>query len=131
MKVEGGGPAQSLLMQQLLSDRINQKAEGKAVDGSSRAADNFSGNRGKAKANGVIKKFQDSESHYKGVAELRLRINFADQLQESTAPLAGEAKGKGSAYGRFLEIYQSLGTGFEDTGEPVDVDESGDRQTEV
>ncbi len=58
-------------------------------------------------------------------------ISFADQLEELTAPLAGEVKGKGSAYGRFLEMNQSLGTGCEDIDEHVYVDESGDRQTEV
>ena len=131
MKVEGSGQAQSQLMQQLRSDRIDQKPGGKDVDSSPKAADNFNINRGKAKAEGVIKKFQDPESHFNGVADLRLRINFADQLQELSMPPVREAKGKGSAYGRFLEIYESLGADSQDTDENLNVGESGDIQTEA
>lgn len=131
MKVEGSGQAQSQLMQQLRSDRIDQKPDRKDVDDSPRAADNFNINRGKAKAKGVIKKFQDPESHFDDVADLRLRINFANHLQEFTAPLVSEVKGKGSAYGRFLEIYESLGADSQGTDENLNVGESGDIQTEA
>jgi len=131
MKIESSGQAQAQLMQQLRSDRIDQKREGKDVEGSSKAIDNFNANRGQGKAKGIIKKFQDPESHFNGMADLRLRINFADQLQELTPPPVSEPKGKGSAYGRFLEIYESLGTDTKDTDETLNVDESGDIQTEA
>lgn len=130
MKVENSGQVQSQMMQQLRSDRIDQKREGKDFEGSSKATDNFNANRGKGKAKGVIKKFQDPDSQFNGVADLRLRINFADQLQELNPPVS-EPKGKGSAYGRFLEIYESLGTDTQDTDETLNVDESGDIQTEA
>ena len=130
MKVENSGQVQSQMMQQLRSDRIDQKREGKDLEGSSKATENFNANRGKGKAKGVIKKFQDPDSQFNGVADLRLRINFADQLQELNPPVS-EPKGKGSAYGRFLEIYESLGTDTQDTDETLNVDESGDIQTEA
>lgn len=131
MKIESSGQAQHQSMQQLRSDRIDQKRERKDVEGSSKATDNFNANRGKGKAKGVIKKFQDPDSQFNGVADLRLRSNFAEQLQGLNISPVSEPKGKGSAYGRFLEIYESLGTDTQDTDETLNVDESGDIQTEA
>ena len=130
MKVDGGGQAQSLAMQQVKSDHMDQKSGGKNVDSDLKGTEKFNFNKGKAKAKGVLKKFKDPDSQFNGVADLRLRINFTDQLQELNPPVS-EPKGKESAYGRFLEIYESLGTDTKDTDETLNVDESGDIQTEA
>ena len=130
MKVENSGQAQSKMMQQLRSDRTDQKPVKKQVDNNSKKAQTLNVSRSKAKAKGVVKKFEDLESHFNGVADLRLRINFADQLQETGLPPISEPKGDGSAYSRFLEIYGGLEADVQDTDETLTVEESGDIQTE-
>ena len=131
MKVDGSGQAQSLSMQQVRSNHMDQKSGGKNVDSDLKGTEKFNFNRGKAKANGVLKKFQDPESQFNGVADLRLRINFADQLQGLDVSPVSEPEEEGSAYSRFLEIYKSIETDSQDSGEIINEDESGDIQTEV
>ena len=131
MKVDGSGQAQSLAIHQVKSDHMDQKSGGKNVDSDLKDTEKFNFNKVKATAKGVLKKFKAPESHFNGVADLRLRINFTDQLQELAIPPVSEPKGEGSAYGRFLEIYESLGTDSQDTDETLNVDESGDIQTEA
>lgn len=131
MKVDGSGQAQSLAMQQVKSDHMDQKSEGKKVDSDLKGNEKFNFNKGKAKAKGVLKKFQDPDSQFNGVADLRLRINFADQLQGLEISLVSEPKEEGSAYSRFLEIYKGIETDSQESGEIMNDDESGDIQTEV
>ena len=131
MKVDGIGQAQSLAMQPAKSDHMDQKSGGKNVDTDLKATEKFNFNKGKAKANGVLKKFEDPDSQFNGVADLRLRINFAEQLQGLDISPVGEPKGKGSAYRRFLAIYEGIETDSQDSDEIMNDDEPGDIQTDV
>jgi len=45
--------------------------------------------------------------HFKGVADVRLRINFADQLPDDM-PALSPATENGAAYAKFLAIYNDL-----------------------
>ena len=98
MKVENSGHVQSHMMQQSRTDRMVQKPDKKEVNDNSKNAETFDISRVKTKAKGVIKKLHERESHFNAVAELRLRINFADQLQETDLQPISEPKGNGSAY---------------------------------
>ena len=131
MKVGGSGQAQSLAIQQIKSDHMDQKSGEKNVDSDLKGTEKFNFNKGKAKAKGVQKKFEDPDSQFNGVADLRLRINFAEQLQGLDISPVSEPKGEGSAYSRFLEIYEGIETGSQDSDEIMNDDESGDIQTEV
>ena len=110
MKVDGSGQAQSVAIQQIKSDHMDQKSGGKNVDSDLKGTEKFNFNKGKAKAKGVLKKFEDPDSQFNGVADLRLRINFAEQLQGLDISPVSEPKGEGSAYSRFLEIYEGIET---------------------
>lgn len=110
MKIEGNSTLQAQAMHQLQQQRLqkntavgrNSQDEAPATiakGNSGRQAQDSSG-----QAQGALRLMQ--EGHFKGVADLRLRINFADQLQEP--PPLGEASSKGAAYNKFLEIYQQL-----------------------
>lgn len=131
MKVESSGQVQSQMMQQSRTDRKDQKSDKREIDDNSKNAETFNISRSKAKAKGVVKKFHDSETHFNGVADLRLRINFAEQLQGLTLPPLSGPKGESSAYSRFLEIYEGLEADVQDTDETLNVDKSGDSQTGV
>ena len=131
MKVDGSGQAPSLAMQQAKSDHMEQKSGGKNVDSDLKGTEKFNFNNGKTKAKGVLKKFQYSESQFNAVADLRLRINFADQLKGLDISPVSEQKGNGSAYSRFLEVYEGMETDSQDSDDIENDDESGDIQTEV
>lgn len=131
MKVENSGQVQSQMMQQSRTDRNDRKSDKREIDDNSKNAETFNIGRSKAKAKGVVKKFQDSETQFNGLADLRLRIHFAEQLQGLTLPPVSGAKGEGSAYSRFLEVYEGLEADVEDTDETLNVDESGGSQTGV
>lgn len=109
MKIEGNSTLQAQAMHQLQQQRL-QKNTAVGRNTQDEAPPTIGkGNSGQVQdssgqAQGALSLMQ--EGHFKGVAELRLRINFADQLQEPS-PL-GEASGKGAAYNRFLEMYQQL-----------------------
>lgn len=117
MKVDGGGQAQSQAMQQIRMDRTDQKSDKKDVGGDLNTIEKFNFKNGEAKAKGVLKKLQEPESHFNGVADLRLRINFDDQLQGLVIPPISEPKGGGTSYNRFFEIYESLETTHQGTSE--------------
>ncbi|MGE5296238.1 MAG: hypothetical protein ACM3VT_15560 [Solirubrobacterales bacterium] len=57
-------------------------------------------------ARGVIRLLQ--EGHFKGVADVRLRINFAEELAGSELPELSAPKGNGKAYEKFLQIYRDM-----------------------
>lgn len=57
-------------------------------------------------ARGVLRLLQ--EGHFKGVADLRLRINFAEELAGVELPEPSAPRGNGKAYAKFLEIYQGM-----------------------
>jgi len=70
---------------------------------------------------GVIRLLQ--EGHFKGVADLRLRINFFDELAAAGTeqqPIAEPPAGKGKAYEKFLAIYEQMAGGPESNDEPPD-----------
>ena len=102
MKVDGGGQAQSQAMQQMRMDRTDQKSDKKDVSGDLNTIEKFNFKNGKAKAKGALKKLQESESHFNCVTDLRLRINFENQLQGLVIPPISESKGGGTAYNRFF-----------------------------
>jgi len=109
MKIEGNSTLQAQAMHQLQQQRLQKntavgrntqdEAPSTIAKGNSGQVQDSSG-----QAQGALRLMQ--EGHFKGVADLRLRINFADQLQEP--PPLGEASSKGAAYNRFLEMYQQL-----------------------
>lgn len=129
--LDGSGQAQSVAIQQVKLDHMDQKSGGKNVYSDLKDTEKFNFNKGKAKAKGVLKKFEDPDSQFNGVADLRLRINFTEQLQGLDISPVSQPKGEGSAYSRFLEIYEGLETGSQDSDEIMSDDESGDIQTEV
>jgi hypothetical protein len=61
-----------------------------------------------------------NEGHFKPVADIRLRLNFADLL-DTTVPLQTAENVHGKAYAKFLAQYQQLyGPPEEPETEPVD-----------
>ena len=110
MKIEGNSTLQAQAMHQLQQQCLQKKntAVGRKTQDEAPATI-AKGNSGQVQdssgqSQGALRLMQ--EGHFKGVADLRLRINFADQLQEP--PPLGEASSKGAAYNRFLEMYQQL-----------------------
>jgi len=72
-------------------------------------------------ARGVIRLLR--EGHFKGVADVRLRINFIEELAGGELAEPSAPKGNGRAYEKFLEIYQGMqGTEDEVPDEAVPVD---------
>ena len=72
-------------------------------------------------ARGVIRLLQ--EGHFKGVADVRLRINFFEELAGAELAEPSAPKGNGRAYGKFLEIYEGMqGPEDEAPDEAVPVD---------
>jgi hypothetical protein len=74
-------------------------------------------------ARGVIRLLE--AGHFKGVADIRLRINFAEELAGAELPELSAPKGNGKAYEKFLQIYRDMqGTDEvetpDDTQTPVD-----------
>ena len=63
------------------------------------------GEKTTGRANGVLRLLESG--HFKGVADVRLRINFHEQLSPQAAA-ADPAEGKGVAYEKFLSIYDKL-----------------------
>jgi hypothetical protein len=59
-----------------------------------------------SRAAGVLRKLAAGE--FKGVADVRLRLNFADEIASAGAPLPAPsaASGKGKAHAKFLAAYQ-------------------------
>lgn len=109
MKIEGNSTLQAQAMHQLQQQRLQKKTAVGRNTHDEAPATIAKGNSGQVQdssgqAQGALRLMQ--EGHFKGVADLRLRINFADQLQEP--PPLGEASSKGAAYNRFLEMYQQL-----------------------
>ena len=45
--------------------------------------------------------------HFKGVADLRLRMNFAEELESRELPELSKPQGNGRAYERFLAAYNA------------------------
>ena len=131
MKVDSGGQAQSQAMQQMRMDRTDQKSDKKDVGGDLNTIEKFNFKNGKAKAKGVLKKLQEPESHFNGVADLRLRINFENQLQGLTIPPISEPKGGGTAYNRFFEIYESLETTPQGTSDHKNDNEASELETKI
>jgi len=73
---------------------------------------------------GVLRLLQ--EGHFKGVADLRHRINFAEELSGVELPEPSAPKGNGRAYEKFLAIYQGMqepedATETLDNPAPIDV----------
>jgi hypothetical protein len=77
---------------------------------------------------GVVRLMQ--EGHFRGVAAVRLRLNFASELGEGSSPDSlpplEPPKGKGQAYQKFLDQYLSSQTAVEsdppDTQVPAPAD---------
>ena len=122
MKIQGNGTLQAQAMHQLQQQRLQKNNEVVRNRHDEAPATIAKGNSGQVQdssgqAQGALRLMQDG--HFKGVADLRLRINFADQLHDP--PPLGEASSKGAAYNRFLEMYQQLSdtgsTGEESTPE--------------
>ena len=66
---------------------------------------------------GVIRHLM--EGHFRGVADIRLRLNFQDELREVTLPPVSEPRGNGVAYAKFLQLYEeSLTEPEAETEEP-------------
>ena len=63
------------------------------------------GEKTTGRANGVLRLLD--AGHFKGVADVRLRINFHDELSPQAAA-ADPAEGRGVAYEKFLSIYDKL-----------------------
>ena len=57
-------------------------------------------------ARGVLRLLQ--EGHFKGVADLRLRINFAEELAGIELAEPSAPQGNGKAHQKFLEIYRGM-----------------------
>ena len=55
---------------------------------------------------GVLRLLQ--EDHFKGVSDVRLRINNYDKIDKKELSNSQEPNVKGSAYGKFLDIYNEL-----------------------
>lgn len=73
-------------------------------------------------ARGVLRLLQ--EGHFKGVADIRLRINFSEELADAQLAGLSTPKGNGKAYEKFLAIYQDMqGT---DEAEDVETPENPD-----
>ena len=72
-------------------------------------------------ARGVIRLLQ--EGHFKGVADVRLRINFFEELAGAELAEPSAPKGNGRAYEKFLGVYEGMqGTEDETPDEAVPVD---------
>ncbi|HKQ49560.1 MAG TPA: hypothetical protein VJZ71_15920 [Phycisphaerae bacterium] len=56
-------------------------------------------------ARGVVRLLQSG--HFKGVADLRLRLNHFDELSHESLPAVEPAKGNGKAYNKFLAEYDA------------------------
>ncbi len=62
---------------------------------------------------GVLKLL--AQGHFKGVADLRLRINHAEKLEGVELPEISPPNGNGKAYEKFLEIYNQMNAPQEPT----------------
>lgn len=103
MKMEGNSTLQAQAMHQLQQQRLQKNTAVGRNTQDEAPATIAKGNSGQVQdssgqAQGALRLMK--EGHFKGVADLRLRINFADQLQEP--PPLGEDSSKGAAYNRFL-----------------------------
>ncbi len=79
-------------------------------------------------ARGVIRLLE--EGHFKGVADIRLRINFAEELAGSELPELSAPKGNGRAYEKFLQIYRDM-QGTDEVETPDDTETPTDTETPV
>ena len=63
-----------------------------------------------------------ASGHFRGVAELRLRANFADEIAAAgiTLPDPAPAKGKGRAYERLMAQYQAANAPPPAVAEPAE-----------
>jgi hypothetical protein len=53
---------------------------------------------------GVVRLLMDG--HFKGVADVRLRLNFFEQLNHDALPELRPPNGNGRAYGKFVQMYE-------------------------
>lgn len=58
--------------------------------------------------------------HFRGVADLRLRMNFAEELEGRELPELSQPRGNGKAYAKFLAQYNA-------PGKPTDAHDETDR----
>jgi hypothetical protein len=74
---------------------------------------------------GVVRLLQ--EGHFKGVAAVRLRLNFYEQLDHDALPPLSPAHGNGKVYAKFLQEYDARCAASGDRGAaPVPAEGAGD-----
>ena len=73
-------------------------------------------------ARGVLRLLQ--AGHFQGVADIRLRLNFAEELAGAELPELSTPKGNGKAYAKFLAVYQDMqgSSGTDDVETPDNPD---------
>lgn len=77
---------------------------------------------------GVIRLLE--AGHFKGVADIRLRINFVEELADAELPELSAPKGNGKAYEKFLQIYRDM-QGTDEVETPDDTETPTDAETPV
>ena len=105
--VDSGHPGRSHRIESGV-DEVRKKAKSQAVVEEPPVAEEPEPTDGEEtqEARGVLRLLQ--EGHFKGVADLRLRVNFAEELAGIELPELSAPKGNGKAYEKSLTIYQGM-----------------------
>ncbi len=108
--LDGGRPGRSHQIEDG-ADEVRKKTQSQATIGEPPVTDELEPTEGEdteetQEAKGVLRLLQ--EGHFKGVADIRLRINFSEELAGAELPELSAARGNGRAYQKFLEIYRGM-----------------------